>query len=163
MIDWYCQQEICGVLLIRRHEMLFRYIEEQPPQDPNQLPEFIKEAEMAEAPVITSAVTNAPGVITIAWAHSGNGGPLSFFIERQNPPLTIGFFVNNVNFYTDMGLQPSTLNTYRVCDLSRWSPGLLGVRVRADHVTRAASWKLAGSDDYRPGRHTEQHHHPVVG
>ena len=70
---------------------------------------------MAEAPVITSAVTNAPGVITIAWAHSGNGGPLSFFIERQNPPLRIGPFVNNVDFYTDMGLQPSTLYSYRVC------------------------------------------------
>jgi hypothetical protein len=70
---------------------------------------------MAEAPVITSAVTNAPGVITIAWAHSGNEGPLSFFIEQQNPPLTIGFFVNNVDFYTDMGLQPSTLYSHRVC------------------------------------------------
>jgi len=70
---------------------------------------------MAEAPVITSAIPNAPGWITIAWAHSGNGGPLSFFIERQNPPLRIGPRVNNVDSYTDMGLQPSTLYSYRVC------------------------------------------------
>lgn len=70
---------------------------------------------MAEVPVITSAVSNSPGWITIAWAHSGAGGPLSFFLERQNPPLTVGPFTNNVDYHTDMGLQPSTSYSYRVC------------------------------------------------
>jgi hypothetical protein len=72
---------------------------------------------MAETPVITSAVSNAPGIITVAWAHSGNDGPLSFRVERTNPSITFGFFTNNVGFYTDKGLQPSTSYSYRVCVL----------------------------------------------
>lgn len=87
---------------------------------------------MAEDPVITSAVSNSPGWITIAWAHSGAGGPLSFYLERQNPPVTIGPFTNNVDFHTDMGLQPSTQYSYRVCvvypDGSRHCSGWVSVQ-----------------------------------
>ncbi|MEO8611657.1 MAG: tachylectin-related carbohydrate-binding protein [Chloroflexota bacterium] len=69
---------------------------------------------MAEAPVITSAIPNAPGWITIAWLHSGEGGVLGYRIDRQNPSFSWTTF-NNAGNHTDMGLQPSTTYSYRVC------------------------------------------------
>ena len=68
---------------------------------------------MADAPVITSAVANAPGWITVGWAHSGQDGVLGYRIDRQSPPFS-WTTNNNVGLHTDMGLQPSTVYAYRV-------------------------------------------------
>jgi hypothetical protein len=97
---------------------------------------------VSEAPVITSAVTNAPGVITIAWAHSGEDGPVSFFVERQQPPLIVGPFLNNVDFFSNMGLEPSTVYAYRVCaiypDGSRDCSDFISVRTMAPEQPQGA-------------------------
>lgn len=69
---------------------------------------------MAVAPVITSAMANAPGWITIAWAHSGQDGVFGYSVERQSP-FASWTTNNNVGVHTDMGLQPSTVYSYRVC------------------------------------------------
>ena len=69
---------------------------------------------MAEAPVITSAVANAPGWITIAWAHSGQDGVMGYRLERDSPSYS-WTSNNNVSQHTDTGLQASTTYSYRVC------------------------------------------------
>jgi Tachylectin len=69
---------------------------------------------MAEAPVITSSVANAPGWVTFTWIHSGQDGVLGYRLERQNPPFS-WTTDNNAGQHTDMGLQPSTMYSYRVC------------------------------------------------
>lgn len=71
---------------------------------------------MATAPVITSAIANGPGWITIAWAHSGQDGVLGYRIERQNPAFA-WVTNNNTGQHTDMNLQPSTAYAYRLCSV----------------------------------------------
>ncbi|HSJ68262.1 MAG TPA: tachylectin-related carbohydrate-binding protein [Anditalea sp.] len=73
---------------------------------------------MAEKPIITNLVTNAPGMVTISWAHSGQNNVLWFRIERKDP---FGAATNNnhVGSYSDSGLTPSTDYSYRVCAVYR--------------------------------------------
>lgn len=71
---------------------------------------------MAQAPVITSAISNAPGWITIGWAHSGQDGALGYRVQRKSPAWTWEF-LTHVGFHTDMGLAPSTAYEYRVCSV----------------------------------------------
>ena len=71
---------------------------------------------MAEAPVITSAVANAPGWITIGWAHSGQDGALGYRVKRKSPAWTWPY-LTHVGLHTDMGLTPSTAYEYQVCSV----------------------------------------------
>lgn len=69
---------------------------------------------MAQAPTITSAVSNAPGWITIAWAHGGQDGVLGYRLSRQDSGTPYSTNAN-VGTFTDTGLTPSTTYSYRMC------------------------------------------------
>jgi hypothetical protein len=66
-----------------------------------------------QKPVVTGIVSNAPGMVTVQWAHAGPVG-VGFRVERKTPP---GVFPTAPyqRLFTDLDLSPATVYEYRVC------------------------------------------------
>ena len=75
---------------------------------------------MGDAPVITDHFSNAPGLISLRWAHSFED-VIGFVVQRQGPPygdadIIAVLTVNSpTDQFADSFLQPSTTYNHRVC------------------------------------------------
>jgi hypothetical protein len=67
-----------------------------------------------EAPVVTGIVTNAPGLVTVAWAHTCRDVE-GFVVQRKAPPFTYRPLVGCYGGTTIHELSPSTTYEFRVC------------------------------------------------
>jgi hypothetical protein len=107
----------------------------------------------AEEPSVT-AISNAPGWVTVYWKHSGRGAT-NYLVQRQEPPYTWVFETND-GHHTDMGLKASTTYNYRVCAVdeagnmacSTWKP----VTTMAPESSGGLSVPVIISQDVTPDR-----------